>query len=236
MQAAADGASRRLPAKAGEVPSTLREAASTVFGDRLPLARRYAEQLALSGVQRGLIGPHEVPRLWDRHLLNCGVVAELVEPGAVVCDVGSGAGLPGVALAIARPDLDVTLLEPSARRVAFLEEVVATLGLDGARVVRGRAEEVVGRLRASVVTARAVAPLDRLAGWCLPLTAPGGCVLALKGRSAADEVARTASAVRRAGGTEVCVVQCGIGVVAEPTTVVQIHRGDSGAARARRAR
>ena len=118
----------------------------------------------------GLIGPREAPRIWERHLLNCAAVAELIPEGATVVDVGSGAGLPGMVLAVARPDLTVTLVEPLARRTAFLTEAVASLGLEQTTVVRARAEECVGKLPAAdVVTARAVAPLDRLAGWCLPL-------------------------------------------------------------------
>jgi 16S rRNA (guanine527-N7)-methyltransferase len=203
-------------------PAGLPAAAAQVFGDRLSLAVRYAELLATAGVERGLIGPREAPRLWDRHLLNCAVVGELLPHGVTVIDVGSGAGLPGVVLGIARADLHVTLLEPLARRVAFLEEVVAELGLDGVTVVRGRAEESVGRLAAEVVTARAVAPLDRLAKWCLPLVAPGGRLLAMKGSTAAGEVVEHASALRRAGGGSARIVECGKGVVDPPTTVVDL--------------
>jgi 16S rRNA (guanine527-N7)-methyltransferase len=196
--------------------------AVSVFGGRLPLAERYAELLATDGVVRGLIGPREVPRLWDRHLLNCAVVAELLPDGATVIDVGSGAGLPGIVLAIVRPDLQITLLEPLARRVTFLNEVVASLGLTGVTVVRGRAEELVGTVSASVVTARAVAPLDRLARWCLPLAEHGGKLLAMKGSTAADEIAEHAPAIRRAGGGQARIVECGRGVVDPPTTVVEV--------------
>jgi 16S rRNA (guanine527-N7)-methyltransferase len=136
--------------------------------------------------------------------------------------VGSGAGLPGVVLGIARPDLRVTLLEPLARRVTFLGEVVAELGLSGVEVVRGRAEESVGRLSADVVTARAVAPLDRLAGWCLPLATEGGRMLAMKGSTAAAEIAEYAPAIRRAGGGAARIVECGKGVVDPPTIVVEV--------------
>src|SRR3954469_18453735 len=166
--------------------------ASAVFGDRLPLAVRYAELLVTDGVVRGLIGPREAPRIWERHLLNCGVLSEIIPVGASVVDVGSGAGLPGIVLAVARPDLTITLVEPLARRTAFLSEAVTALGLDATvTVVRGRAEDLAGGppVAADVVTARAVPPLDRLAGWCLPLAAVGGRLLALKGASAADEVA-----------------------------------------------
>jgi 16S rRNA (guanine527-N7)-methyltransferase len=191
---------------------------------RLPLAEEYAAWLAGPGTVRGLIGPREVPRLWERHLLNCAVLAELVPEGARVVDVGSGAGLPGVPLAVARPDVTVTLVESMARRTEFLTEVVAGLGLSArVSVVRARAEECAGRIPlADVVTARALAPLDRLAAWCLPLAATGGRVLAIKGESAAEEVTVHSAAVRRAGGSAPVVRRCGVGVVDPPTTVVEI--------------
>lgn len=151
-----------------ELPQAPKEA-QAVFGEFLPEAVRYAELLADAGVKRGLIGPREVPRLWERHLLNCAVLSEVVPEGVTVCDVGSGAGLPGIPLALVRPDLKITLLEPLLRRTNFLQEVVELLGLDHVTVVRGRAEEVLGTLQpVHVVTARAVAPLDRLAGWGVP--------------------------------------------------------------------
>jgi 16S rRNA (guanine527-N7)-methyltransferase len=202
------------------------ELAGRLFGARLPLAQRYVDLLAEHGVARGLIGPREVDRLWDRHVLNSAVIAELVPADATVIDVGSGAGLPGIPLAIARPDLRVTLIEPMARRIAWLTEVVDELGL-ATTVLRGRAEEPAVRRSvgaAEVVTARAVAPLAKLAGWCLPLVAPGGWLLALKGESAAEELARDAEQVRRAGGAEGAVVSCGAGVLAVPTTVVRVRR------------
>jgi len=200
--------------------------ASVIFGDRLALAVRYAELLATDGVVRGLIGPREAPRIWDRHLINCATMTELIPSGASVVDVGSGAGLPGIVLAVARPDLSMVLVEPLARRTAFLAEVVTELGLDGSvTVVRGRAEEVGATLSpADIVTARAVAPLDRLAGWCLPLTAPGGRLLALKGASAADEIAEHQAAIGRLGGATPVVRQCGVGLVDPPATVVEIVR------------
>lgn len=200
--------------------------AERVFGDRLPLARRYAEHLVTTGVERGLIGPREAPRIWERHVLNCAVVAELLPDGARLVDVGSGAGLPGIPLVLARPDLQVALVEPLARRVEWLEEVVADLGID-VRVDRGRAEETAVRRRwegADVVTARAVAPLHRLAGWALPLLRTGGRVLALKGASAAEEIARDAVAVRELGGGDPEIVLCGAGSVDPPTTVVVVER------------
>jgi 16S rRNA (guanine527-N7)-methyltransferase len=195
-----------------------------LFGERLPLASQYAGLLATDGVVRGLIGPREAPRIWDRHLINCAVVSEMIRFGASVVDVGSGAGLPGIVLAVARPDLRITLVEPLARRTAFLSEAVTALGLDSTvTVVRGRAEDLAG-FAADVVTARAVAPLDRLAGWCLPLAAVGGRLLALKGASAADEVAEHRDAIERLGGGDPVVTLCGVGVIEPPTTVVEIVR------------
>jgi 16S rRNA (guanine527-N7)-methyltransferase len=179
------------------------------------------------GVIRGLIGPREAPRIWERHLINCAVVSEMIPVGASVVDVGSGAGLPGIVLAVARPDLTITLVEPLARRTAFLSEVVTALGLDATvTVVRGRAEDVLGEppVAADVVTARAVAPLDRLAGWCLPLARIGGRLLALKGASAADEVAEHRDAIARLGGSDPVVALCGVDVIDPPTTVVEIVR------------
>jgi 16S rRNA (guanine527-N7)-methyltransferase len=199
-------------------------AARSVFGDQLDVAVEYARLLGTDGVVRGLIGPRETERLWDRHLLNCAVLGDLVELGASVTDVGSGAGLPGIPLAIARPDLVVTLVEPLARRYDFLVEVVDALGLAAqVEVVRARAEEHTG-VPADVVTARAVAPLDRLAGWCLPLARVGGRLLALKGASAAEEITVHAAAVARLGGGTPVVRQCGAGVVDPPTTVVEVVR------------
>lgn len=193
----------------------------------MPLAVRYAELLRGPGVVRGLLGPREADRLWDRHLLNCAVLGDVVPTGSSVLDVGSGAGLPGLPLAIARPDLSVTLLEPMARRIAFLEEAVAGLGLTGVRVVRGRAED--GSVRRTlgrfpVVTARAVAPLGRLVGWCLPLVAPGGQLLAMKGSSAEAEL-EAAGDELHAAGVRVSTLRCGLGVLPTPTTVVRLVQG-----------
>jgi 16S rRNA (guanine527-N7)-methyltransferase len=203
--------------------------AESVFGAHLPLAERLVDLLTEHGVPRGLIGPREVDRLWDRHVLNSAVLSELIPDGSTVVDVGSGAGLPGIPLAIARPDLQVTLLEPMARRVAWLTEVAEELDID-LRIERGRAEEPDVRRRigpADVVTARAVAPLAKLAGWCLPLVRPGGWLMALKGESASEELARDADLVRRAGGTEQSVVVCGADVLPVPTTVVLVRRSAS---------
>jgi 16S rRNA (guanine527-N7)-methyltransferase len=203
-----------------------RAASRVVFGDRYELAERYAEMLVGSGVDRGVIGPREADRLWERHLLNSAVLGELIPAGARVLDVGSGAGLPGIPLAIARPDLRIVLLEAMVRRVAWLEEAVTELGL-GVPVHRGRAEDPGVRRELGgndVVTARAVAPLGRLAGWCLPLVAAGGRLLAVKGASAGAEVARDLDAVRAAGGAATEIVQCGANIVQPPTTVIVVPR------------
>lgn len=188
------------------------DAAARLFGPRLSLASRYVEWLAGAGVERGLLGPREVPRLWDRHVLNSAALAPLLSPGESVVDVGSGAGLPGIPLALAQPSCTYVLLEPLLRRSTFLSEVVADLGLDHVTVVRARAEEVAGS-GYDVAVARAVAPLDRLAGWCLPLLRPGGRLLALKGDRAEEEAAtvpRLRPRVDRVGDP--------------PTTVVTIVR------------
>ncbi|MBB5958700.1 16S rRNA (guanine527-N7)-methyltransferase [Saccharothrix tamanrassetensis] len=220
--------------------AALEDRAKRVFGDHYPKAVAFTDLLVEHGVERGLIGPREVDRLWERHVLNSAVVAELLPRGCRVVDVGSGAGLPGIPLAIARPDLQLTMLEPMARRVAWLTEVVDALGLT-AEVLRGRAEEAAVRERladSDVVTARAVAPLERLARWCLPLLRPGGQLVALKGESAAEELERDAQAVRRAGGTGARVTTCGGDVLELPTTVVLVEREEQASRRdgARRGR
>lgn len=205
----------------------------------------YADLLATWGVERGLLGPREVPRLWERHLLNCAVVVDpgagLVPTGAAVADVGSGAGLPGLVWALARPDLRVTLLEPLLRRATFLTEAVAALGVgERVRVERVRAEDIARQPATAahydVVTARAVAPLERLAGWTLPLVRIGGALVALKGSSAGEELAVAEPVLRRYGVTEVAVIGCGAGVVTPPTTVVRAVRGTRGSGSAASAR
>jgi len=200
-------------------------AAAGVFSDRLDVAERYAALLVGPGVDRGLLGPREAPRIWDRHLLNCAVIEELCPPGVTVADVGSGAGLPGLALAIARPDLEVTLIEPLLRRCIFLEEAVEHLGLSGQiEVVRSRAEDLEHRSYERV-TSRAVAPLGKLARRCLPLLTPGGEVIAIKGSSASEELRKERAALARAGVTVAEVVEVGEGRVDTPTTVVRFGRG-----------
>jgi 16S rRNA (guanine527-N7)-methyltransferase len=210
--------------------------AADVFGTRLGVARRYAELLAGPGVERGLIGPREVDRLWERHILNSAAVGELIEPNARVLDIGSGAGLPGVPLAIARPDLEVTLLEPMLRRSEFLAETVDCLGLDIA-VLRARAEDPTARRElpsADAVTSRAVGDLLKLTRWTLPLLRPGGRMLALKGERAEAEVAEHGAAMARLGATDVEVVRCGVDYLSPPTTVVSAVRADRSPAARRR--
>ncbi len=213
--------------EAAELPPAP-EQAREVFGDRFADAVRYAELLAEAGVQRGLIGPREVPRLWERHLLNCAVLSEVVPEGVTVCDVGSGAGLPGIPLALVRDDIKITLLEPLLRRTNFLTEVVELLGLDHVTVVRGRAEEVMGKLPAvHVVTARAVAPLDRLAAWGIPLLRPYGEMLALKGDTAEEELKSAATALSKLGAVETSILHVGEGIVDPLSTVVRVEVGES---------
>lgn len=193
---------------------------------RWPLVERYAELLATAGVQRGLIGPREAPRLWDRHLANCAVLEDLMPRGASVCDVGSGAGLPGVVLALVRPDLQVALLEPLLRRTTFLEEVVADLGLANVEVLRGRAEELHGARTFDVVTSRAVAPLDRLLGWSMPLVAGAGAMVAMKGSSVADEIAAARPMLTKLRCASPTVHRLGSGAVDPPTTAVRVAWAD----------
>ncbi|MDQ0684982.1 MULTISPECIES: 16S rRNA (guanine(527)-N(7))-methyltransferase RsmG [Streptomyces] len=213
--------------EAAELPSAP-DVAREVFGDRFDDAVRYAELLAEAGVQRGLIGPREVPRLWERHLLNCAVLSEVVPEGVTVCDVGSGAGLPGIPLALVREDLKITLLEPLLRRTNFLTEVVELLGLDHVTVARGRAEEVMGSMPpVHVVTARAVAPLDRLATWGIPLLRPYGEMLALKGDTAEEELKSAATALSKLGAVGTSILQVGEGVVDPLSTVVRVEVGES---------
>jgi 16S rRNA (guanine527-N7)-methyltransferase len=198
------------------------DGAREIFGTALPVAERYAALLADAGVERGLIGPREADRLWDRHLINCAVLSEAVPTGASVVDVGSGAGLPGLVLAIARPDLQVTLVEPMARRVVFLEEVRTELALDNVAVVRERVEQWREPPSFRVVTARALAPLPKLLSWALPLLAPDGVLLAMKGASAADEIAAAAGALRRWRASAEVVTRSVAG--SSPATVVRVVR------------
>ncbi|WP_239460054.1 16S rRNA (guanine(527)-N(7))-methyltransferase RsmG [Nocardioides daejeonensis] len=194
--------------------------------DRAELAERYAAWLAGAGTVRGLIGPREVPRLWERHLVNCAVLADLLPPDATVCDIGSGAGLPGLVLAIARPDLHITLIEPLLRRTTFLEEVVADLGLAQVDVHRGRAEEFPAKHAFDVVTSRAVAPLDRLLRWSMPLVAPGGALVALKGERVAEEIEEHRRVWQRMGCAEPEALTLGSTLAGGPTYAVRVSWAD----------
>ncbi|MDY6809967.1 MAG: 16S rRNA (guanine(527)-N(7))-methyltransferase RsmG [Actinomycetota bacterium] len=212
-----------------EIPSAP-AAASEVFGPAIDRAERYCAALATDGVLLGLIGPREVPRLWERHILNCAVLGEVIESSESVADIGSGAGLPGIPLALTRPDLSITLVEPLLRRSDFLDRMVADLDLD-VRVIRGRAEEKAVRADiagADVVTSRAVAPLERLSKWSAPLIRGGGRLVAIKGSSAADEIERDADVARRHGIVDLHVQQCGSDVLHTPTTVVIGRKRDDG--------
>jgi 16S rRNA (guanine527-N7)-methyltransferase len=202
-----------------------RETAVAAFGTGLPLAERYAELLRTDGVTRGLIGPREADRLWERHLVNCAAAVSAFPPEGLVVDVGSGAGLPGIPLALARPALHLRLVEPLLRRATFLTEVVDRLELSNVEVLRARAEDLRGAWTAAAVTARAVAPLARLAAWCLPLVTPGGSMLALKGDRADAELTASAAALRRLGATSWKVESHGAGLVDPPVRVVRIVAG-----------
>ena len=212
-------------------------AADALFGGRLELAAAYAKLLGTTGVEWGLIGPRERERIWDRHILNSAAVGELVADGARVADIGSGAGLPGVPLAIARPDVSVVLIEPLLRRATFLDDTVAALGLDNVTVVRGRAEDpAVRRERGELdaVASRAVAALDKLTRWSMPLLRPGGEMLAMKGERAEAEVEEHRRAMTALGVSGVRVVKCGVDYLTPPTTVVIAQRGDRPARRSSR--
>jgi 16S rRNA (guanine527-N7)-methyltransferase len=205
------------------------EVARAVFGSALPAAEAYAEVLAGAGVERGLVGPGEAARIWDRHLLNSAVLAELVPAlpartvpaRTVLVDIGSGAGLPGLVLAMVLPEVSVVLVEPMERRTTFLIECIDRLGLTNVEVRRGRAEDLEGEISADVVTARAVARLDRLAVLAAGVARPGGLVLAVKGARARQELDEAMPVLRRLGAGAIEVVRAGVGVVAQPATVVR---------------
>jgi 16S rRNA (guanine527-N7)-methyltransferase len=203
------------------------EAASAVFGPRLDVAERYAEILATTGVERGLVGPREADRIWDRHVLNSASVGELIDDGARVADVGSGAGLPGIPVAIARPDLTVTLIEPLLRRSTFLTETIEELGLTSVTVVRGRAEDpgVCREYRDfDAVTSRAVAALDKLTKWSLPLLRPDGVMMALKGERAEAELEEHRRVMTALGMSDARVMKCGVNYLIPPANVVVARR------------
>ncbi len=218
-----------MTAPALEIPA----AAAEVFGAVLPQLAAYAALLVGPGVERGLLGPRETPRLWERHLLNCAGLSALIEDGQVVLDLGSGAGLPGLVLALQRPGVQVVLVESLQRRATFLSEAVESLGLRNTLVRRARAEELAGKLEVDVVTARAVAPVDRLAGWALPLLGRGGRLLALKGEQAAVELAAAGPVLHRLGAAASSMVEVGSVELGTHARIVVVERGTATAATAR---
>jgi 16S rRNA (guanine527-N7)-methyltransferase len=202
-------------------------AAEAIFGSRMDRAQRYAEILAGAGVERGLLGPREVDRLWDRHILNSVAIGELLDPEERIADIGSGAGLPGIPLALARPDLRLTLIEPLLRRSDFLLEVVDDLDLE-ITIVRGRAEEQSVRQQVAemdTVVSRAVASLDKLTMWSLPLLRPDGRMVAIKGEHAEDEIREHRRVMAALGAVDVKVVRCGADYLDLPATAVVARRG-----------
>lgn len=208
-----------------KAPAQLQALAEDLFGGRLPLAEHYAHILQTRGAEQGLIGPREVDRIWERHLINCALMVRALGPEGDVktlADVGSGAGLPGLVIAIARPDISVTLIETMQRRVNFLNEAVDELGLTNVEVIRARAEELHGERDFHVVTARAVAALDKLAKWTLPLVAVGGQLVAMKGKSAAEEVEKAAKTLAKLRGEGPRVELIHGSGVEVPTTVVRV--------------
>ncbi|MCL2455457.1 MAG: 16S rRNA (guanine(527)-N(7))-methyltransferase RsmG [Micrococcales bacterium] len=198
------------------------------FGDAWPTVLRFRDLLQAHGEERGLLGPQESTRLWERHLLNSAALVPFVGQPASIIDLGSGAGLPGVVVAAMCPKASVTLLEPMDRRVTWLNEVVADLGLANAHVVRGRAEDVIGQLFADVVVTRAVGPLKKLYGWAAPLLGDRGRLVALKGARAADEVLEGQKQARKAGLTTVEVHHAPTIEGVAPTTVVVARRAEDG--------
>ena len=195
-------------------------AAVAIFGDQIDQARSFAQTLANDSDELGLLGPRELDKLWSRHILNSAVVAELVKPGDKVADVGSGAGLPGIPMAIARPDAEFVLIEPMERRSNWMLQVVEDLGLKNVRILRSRAEDATEQ-DFDIVTARAVAALDKLLKMCVPLLKPRGALIALKGSKAADEIANAKKLEKKLGISSFEILTCGKKFLSEPTSVVK---------------
>ena len=202
------------------------DTAEGVFGSQIGLARQYAQKLANDSDELGLLGPRELDKIWSRHILNSAVVAELIKPGDLVADVGSGAGLPGIPMAIAAPESNFVLIEPMERRASWLQEMVGELDLENVEVIRARAEEVEGG-EFDVVTARAVAALDKLLRLCVPLLKPGGKVIALKGSKAPEEILEAQKLKKKLKIESFEIVVCGENFLAEPTSVVETRLDSS---------
>ncbi|MBC7307948.1 MAG: 16S rRNA (guanine(527)-N(7))-methyltransferase RsmG [Dietzia sp.] len=218
---------------AAEIDVAVAEQARGFLGDSYARIAAFADALAAEGVVRGLIGPRELPRLWERHLLNSAALLPFLPTSGTVIDVGSGAGLPGIVIACARPNLQVVLVEPMERRALWLTEVSARLGLTSVQVIQCRAEELHGQLLADAVTARAVAPMDRLLTWCFPLVRLGGALVAMKGSRAQDEVTEVTALIERLGGGPAEVLRAGTIPGVAPTGVVRVVRVRPGATTAR---
>lgn len=209
---------------APELTTSEHRAAETLFGEQVKAAQRYVQHLCTTGITHGLLGPREVPRMWSRHVLNCAAAAPELPSGATVADVGSGAGLPGLALSLARPDVEFTLIEPMERRVDWLDAVINDLELTNVQVIRARAEDVADEVMADVVTARAVSALKKLIPLTVPLLAEDGELILFKGRSAAEEITAAAKVLKKARLSEPRVELLGEGLLEEPTTVVRARR------------
>lgn len=219
----ADGQSPEVQVEIPTLEGEARQTAEQLFGERLGDAERFVEHLAGTGIEWGLLGPREVPRLWERHVLNCAVVQELIPSGALVADVGTGAGLPGLALALARPENHFILVEPLERRVAWLDQVIEDVGIANVDVVRARAEQVAETLDVDIVTARAVSALKNLLSLTVPLLHGSGELLAIKGRSAQTEIDAARKALKRHRASSAEAVTVGEDLLAEPTTVVRVR-------------
>lgn len=202
--------------------------AAELAGDRISVLREFTADLAARGEPLGLIGPLEPARIWTRHILNSAVLAPLLQEGGRVADIGSGGGLPGLVLAILRPDVGIRLIEPMERRCAWLQEQVDKLALTNAQVLRGRAEEYHGAFEVDQVTARAVTALKGLIPWTAPLLAPGGEMLFLKGASVENEITAAAKAIKKFRVTDIRVEELGVGKLKETTRVLRAKIGSHG--------
>lgn len=201
------------------------DAAEVIYGEQTQLAERFVEHLVTTGIEWGLLGPREVPIMWERHVLNCAVVQELLPRGGVVADVGSGAGLPGLALAIARPDVQFVLIEPLERRVDWLNMVIEDLGLENVDVIRARSEQVFDTVDVDIVTARAVSAMKSLVPMTVPLLHGQGELLAIKGKSAASEIEKAEKVLRKFKTIKAEVLTIGDELLEVPTTVARLTYG-----------